>query len=175
MDWPADLDPAALRQPDGFSCGPTAVVAARMLTDPDWRPGDTAAEVARTHRRLTSVRGVDGRAQLPWPRPLGTPPWSVATALAGLSGEEVRSLLARWRPAEAYEELVRRVATRPVGVYLGNRWLPRHVVLAFAASGDATAVRLFDPARGALVTVASGRWRRHAVGVAGWSHFWAVV
>ena len=71
--------------------------------------------------------------------------------------------------------LVEQVRTRPVGVYVGNRWLPRHVVLAIAAAGDGAAVRLFDPARGALVTVPRDRWHEHRVGVAGWSHFWFVV
>ena len=175
MDWPTDLRPADLKQPDSVSCGPTSVVAARLLLEPSWRPTELAAEIARTHRRLTSLRDGAGGSQLPWPRALGTPPWAVARALSRLSGEQVRPMLARRRPEAAYDELVRRVATRPVAVYLGSRWLPRHVVLAFAATGDATAVRVFDPARGALVTVANGRWRRHEVGVAGWSHFWAVV
>ena len=74
----------------------------------------------------------------------------------------------------AHEVLVEQVRTRPVGVYVGNRWLPRHVVLAIGADHDG-AVRLFDPARGALVTVSRDRWHEHRVGVAGWSHFWAVV
>ena len=110
---------------------------------------------------------------MPWPRRLGTPPWAVANALTALTGERVATVNARPRPALGYEVMAEQVRTRPVAVYLGNRWLPRHVVLAFAAVDDA--VRVFDPARGALVTVPRGRWRDHEVGVAGWRYLWAVV
>lgn len=174
MDWPADVRPGSLRQPDGVSCGPTSLVAARMLLEPSWRPADVRAEVARTHRRLTSPHSMRDRFQVPWPRALGTPPWAAANALSALTGEAIATVNARPRPAVAYDVLVERVRTRPVVVYLGTRWLPRHVVLAFATLGRGDAVRLFDPARGALVTVPGDRWLQHRVGVAGWSHFWAV-
>jgi hypothetical protein len=175
MQWPADVPPSTLRQPDEVSCGPTAAVAARMLLDPAWRPEDVATEIALVHRALTSTTGPTGRAQLPWPRALGTPPWALAGVLADLTGEPVTSRLARFAPGAAHDELVRRSATRPVAVYLGSPWLPRHVVLAYGTVGDSDAVRIFDPARGGLVTVAAGRWREHRVGVAGWSHLWFVV
>lgn len=175
MDWPADLRPADLRQPDSISCGPTSVVVARMLLEPGWRPPDLAIEIARTHRRLTSRRSLRDRFQVPWPRRLGTPPWAVAGALTALTGEAIATVNARPRPAVAYEVLAEQVRTRPVAVYLGNRWLPRHVALAFATAGGGDAVRVFDPARGALVTVSRQRWSGHEVGVAGWSHLWAVV
>jgi len=144
-----------------------------MLLEPSWRPADLATEVARTHRRLTSQRSLRDRFQVPWPRRLGTPPWAVANALTALTGEPVATVNARPRPALGYEVMAEQVRTRPVAVYLGNRWLPRHVVLAFAAVDDA--VRVFDPARGALVTVPRARWRDHEVGVAGWRYLWAVV
>jgi hypothetical protein len=175
MDWPADIRPSALRQPDGYSCGATTVVAARVLLEPGYRPADTKAEILGTHRRLTSATDSTGRAQLPWPRGLGTPPWAVARAISALTGEKVRTRLARLDPGAAYDELVRRVATRPAAAYIGNTWLPRHVVLVVAPVEGTDEVRVFDPAHGELVTVPRACWDRHEVGVAGWSHFWFVV
>lgn len=174
MDWPADLSAAALKQPDPRSCGAASVVAARALLS-SRRPDDPGAAIRSEHRRLTSTRSHRDRFQMPWPRLLGTPPWAVANALTALTGERVATVHARPRPVLAYEVLVEQVRTRPVGVYLGNRWLPRHVVLAFDAAGDGSAVRLFDPAQGAVVTVPGERWQTHRVGVARWSHFWFVV
>ncbi len=174
MDWPTDLRPAALKQPDALSCGAASIVAARALLT-RWRPDDPEADIRAEHRRLTSAHSHRDRFQVPWPRRLGTPPWAVANALTALTGERIATVNARPRPGLAYDVLVEQVRTRPVGVYVGNRWLPRHVVLAIAAERDGAAVRLFDPARGALVTVPGDQWREHRVGVAGWSHFWAVV
>lgn len=174
MDWPADVRPGSLRQPDSVSCGPTTMVAARMLVEPSWRPADLTTEIARLHRRLTSQWGLRERFQMPWPRRLGTPPWAVANALTALTGERIATVNARPRPALAYDVLAEQARTRPVVVYLGNRWLPRHVVLAFAVTDGGDAVRVFDPARGALSTVPRDRWQ-HRVDIAGWRYFWAVV
>ena len=174
MDWPADVAPSGLRQPDGTSCGPTAVVAARLLLQPAWRPPDLPAEILAAHRALTGTLGPTGRTQLPWPPALGTPPWAVAGVLADLTGMRVHTVVARWRAEPAYDELVRRVASRPVAVYVGSGWLPRHVVLAFDATSD-DAVRVLDPARGRLVPLPRDRWVGHELDLAGWSHPWFVV
>ncbi|KAA1421153.1 hypothetical protein F0U44_02235 [Nocardioides humilatus] len=176
MDWPTDVLPGALQQPDSVSCGPTSVVAARMLLEPSWRPPDVPAEIARTHQRLTSTHSARDRFQMPWPRRLGTPPWAVANAFTSLIGaERIAAVNVRPRPEVGFDVLVEQVRRRPVAVYLGNRWLPRHVVLAFEEVHHEDAVRLFDPARGELVTVPRDRWTQHRVGVAGWSYFWFVV
>jgi len=150
------------------------MVAARVLQT-RWRPDDPEASIRAEHRRLTSTHSHRDRFQLPWPRRLGTPPWAVANALTALTGERIATMHARPRAAVAYDVLTEQVRSRPVGVYLGNRWLPRHVVLAFATPDDSSAVRVFDPARGVVVDVARERWEAHQVGVAGWSHLWFVV
>jgi hypothetical protein len=174
VDWPADLDPRSLRQPDKVSCGAVSVVAARALLT-GWRPEHPTSAIREEHRHLTSARSPRDRFQMPWPRGLGTPPWAVANALTALTGERIATMHARPRPAVGYDVLTEQVRTRPVGVYLGSRWLPRHVVLAFAAPDGGSAVRVFDPARGVVVDVARERWEGHRVGVAGWSHLWLVV
>lgn len=171
--WPDDVDPGALRQPDQVSCGAATVVAARVVLDPGYRPSDPGREIRRTHRELTSAEDPTGGAQIPWPRAFGTPPWAVGNALEALSGEPVRTHVARLAPETSYDVLAERAAARPTGVYLGNRWLPRHVVLAVGAT--ARGVRVFDPAGGRLLTVSERRWAGHQVDVAGWTHFWAVV
>lgn len=170
--WPDDLDPGSLRQPDGFSCGAAVVVAARMLHDPAYRPIDVQHEIRRVHRELVATSHA-GRAQLPWPRVLGTPPWALSREWSRLHGRDVAVDLARFSPAGSYDVLAGRAAERPTAVYVGSAWLPRHILLTLET--HAGAVTVFDPASGRLVRVARRRWREHEVGVAGWSHFWAVV
>lgn len=172
MTWPDDVDPGSLRQPDGYSCGAAVVVAARVLHDPEYRPDDPAATIREVHGDLVALHS-DGRLQLPWPRALGTPPWAIARELGQLTGTRPSIRAARWRPESSYAVLAERAAERPTGVYLGNRWLPRHVVLAIDAT-DA-AVTVFDPGGGRLARVARRRWRECEVGVAGWTHLWAIV
>lgn len=172
MPWPADLVPSALRQPDQVSCGAASVVAARALLTP-WRPEDPVEEIRSEHALLTSSRSPRDRLQVPWPRRFGTPPWAVANALRALTGQHIATVVARPRPAIAYEVLRAQVAQRPTAVYVGSRWLPRHVVLAVRPVSDA--IEIFDPAAGALLTVGSARWSEHRVDVAGWSHFWFVI
>lgn len=172
MRWPADLRPGDLRQPDRLSCGAASVVAARALVD-GTHPADPEAAIRETHRRLTSSRSARDRFQVPWPQRFGTPPWAVAGALRALTGRHVATVVVRTRPVIGYEVLREQLADRPVAVYVGNRWLPRHVVLAVRATESG--VEVFDPAAGALVTVGSARWCEHRVGIAGWSHSWFVV
>lgn len=124
------------RQPDARTCGPSCVVVARHLDDgvPDPWPG-FAAEVRATHRQLNRW----------WPRALGTTPWAVGRALGG----RVR----RYRRAQVLAAL-----PRPVPVYLGNRWLPRHVVLVLGEHrGEPLA---YDPARGVLAPLSTSRWQQ---------------
>lgn len=172
MPWPADLTPDALRQPDPRSSAAAAVVAARVLLTP-WRPADPAAEILAEHRHLTSSRSPRDRLQVPWPRRLGTAPWALATALRVLTGERVATVHVRPRAVIGYEVLRERLASRPVPVYVGSRWRPRHVVLAVRAIDDA--IEVFDPAAGAVLTIGRARWTEHRLGLSGWDHAWFVV
>ncbi|QWF21135.1 hypothetical protein KM427_19630 [Nocardioides sp. LMS-CY] len=126
-DWP--------RQPDSRTCGPSVVVVARLLDHglPEPWPG-FRDEVLAMHRRLNRW----------WPRALGTTPWAVARVLGG----RVR----RYRRADVLAALPRRVP-----VYLGSRWLPRHVVLVLdERDGEPLA---YDPARGVVAPLSTSRWR----------------
>ena len=127
-----------LRQPDQRSCGPSSLVAARMLLEESYRPADFDAEVLALHASVTSVAS----ARLPWPRALGTPPWAVERQLERWTGDPWRTRVVRFSPEPAVTELT--------VLYVGNRWLPRHVVLAL---GDG---RYYDPARGTVGPRRSG-------------------
>jgi hypothetical protein len=144
-DWP--------RQPDSRTCGPSSVVVAEAL-----RAGsghgpwpDFEEHVLAMHRRLTGVRDRSGRLQVPWPRTFGTPPWAVARELGG----RVR----RYRQHEVLAAL-----PTPVPVFLGTRWLPRHVVLVLDERDGEPLV--YNPALGAVVPLSSSRWKRR---------WWAVL
>jgi hypothetical protein len=79
-----------------------------------------------------------------WPRALGTTPWAVATRLGG-----------RVRRYDRVEVLA--ALPRPVPVYLGSRWLPRHVVLVLdQRDGEPVA---YDPARGVVAPLSTSRWK----------------
>lgn len=125
------------RQPDSRTCGPSVVVVYEGLPGP-W-PG-FREEVLATHRRLNRV----------WPRALGTTPWAVAHRLRESGrGGRVR----RYRRDEVLSAL-----PHPVPVWLGSRWLPRHVVLVLDQRDGEPVV--YDPAKGALVPMSTSRWKR---------------
>ncbi|KRA38274.1 MULTISPECIES: hypothetical protein [unclassified Nocardioides] len=175
MRWPADLDPSTLKQPDPRSCGAASALAAKALLT-DWRPvdgADGANEIKNEHRLLTSATSARDRFQVPWPRALGTPPWAIVNLLRVLTGQHIATVFARPRPALAYEIVREQLATRPVVVYIGSRWLPRHVILAVANLDGA--IQVFDPARGRLVRVLEEKWLDNDFDVAGWSHVWFVA
>ncbi|WP_134764658.1 hypothetical protein [Nocardioides sp. 1609] len=158
------MNPAGLRQPDQRSCGATAAVVARMLADPSYAEGVRprfAAEVLATHRRLTRAR-LHGRLQLPWPRAVGTPPWAVARELTALTGVRHRTRLVRWRRPPRWEDVA--------ALYVGDRWLPRHVVLVVGHDP----LRCYDPARGRVVEVDAAALAR-ARPLGRWTTVWFAV
>lgn len=163
-----------LRQPDQFSCGAAVVVVHRMLHEPADaesiadRFGD---EVLRTHRALLRPRGADGRPQLPWPRFLGTPPWAVARALGVTTGRRhrVRWILP-WRRRRDLAGILAALHFGPVALYVGNRWLPRHVLLVLD-----TALHTYDPARGDVVPLDPDAFVTAQLALRRWTHPWVWV
>jgi hypothetical protein len=159
-----------LTQPDQRSCGPSSLVAAHILLDATYRPATFSTDVLALHRQLTSG-SYAGRAQLPWPRALGTPPWAVARAMSSYSGVEYRTRVVRLGSRDAaFSTVVAALADgHPCPLYVGSTWIPRHVVLAVEPSADG--VQVYNPGRGSVdeLTRASfvageltvfGRWTR---------------
>ena len=166
-----------LRQPDRRSCGAAALVMARRLALPRYAGlvSDQAAfasEAAALHRRLTSLADTAGHWQVPWPRALGTPPWAVARELRLLTGVAyaVRAVRLGRR---VWPALAHASPTRPVAVFVGDRWLPRHVVLVTSTEDGRT--RTYEPSSGRTVTVTRARWEAGELALAGWDRPWLVV
>jgi len=63
---------------------------------------------------------------------------------------------------------------RPAILYIGNRWLPRHVTLVIAPeSGEGLAV--YDPAVGRVQELPADAFAGRRLGMAGWDVPWCVV
>lgn len=171
---PRDVLALRLRQPDARTCGPSSVLVARLLA----RPEDVEAvlgtaaqdgfarEVLRSHQRLTGLRDARGRWQVPWPQALGTPPWAVARELADATGTSYRTRTVRWRAPGPLPPLT--------AVYVGSRWLPRHVVLV-VGSGPDEELAVYEPASGRRIALPATGLGRSGTPLAGWRTVWFVV
>lgn len=165
----SQVDLGGLRQPDGRSCGAAVLVAARMIgtEEPDTDPRDFPDRVRLAHRELTSAAG----NAAPWPRALGTPPWSLGRRLGR---RRVRLLVTRRSRIRRWPEITTAVAAgTPVPVYVGTTLLPRHVVLAIGTVGDR--LRIYEPSKGAIVAetrdaVVDGRLEQ-----SGWRQPWLAL
>lgn len=166
-----------LRQPDRRSCGAASLVMARRLVRPRYAGLVTdqatfAHEASTLHRRLTSLSDTAGGWQVPWLRAVGTPPWAVARELRLLTGvpyavRPVRLRRRVWRHLEAV------TPERPAAVFVGDRFLPRHVVLVTGVAG--TGATTYEPASGRTPTVSRDRWESGDLALAGWDRPWLVV
>lgn len=173
------MDPFAqpLVQPDQRTCGAAVLVVAHMLHDEDHATyvdsvADFEQETLTLHRRITGAVDARGRAQLPWPRALGTPPWSVARELSAITGTTYRPrpVLPWNRTASIATIEAAARAGHLVPLYVGNRWLPRHVVLLLDYR-----LRAYDPARGGLVRIDPARFVAGSLLLSGWTHPWLAV
>jgi hypothetical protein len=168
-------DLRGLVQPDQRSCGPSSLVAAHMLVNPDYRPASFGTDVLAVHREVTASSAF-GRTQMPWPRALGTPPWAAARAMATFTGVAYETRVVRFgeRVADFAAIAAAVGAGRPCPLYVGDRWLPRHVVLAVATI--AGGVRVYNPARGALVELPGRDFESGELTMFGrWVRPWFVV
>jgi hypothetical protein len=145
-------------------------------------------EALAMHARVTGPVDAAGRLQVPWPRALGTPPWAVARQLSATGGSAAAAggglPRVRHRVVPAWPDrgaLVDRVVAataegRPVPVYMGNRWAPRHVVLFLGGSaGRGDGLRCYDPARGWVVDVDRRAFVRDRLGLGRWNQPWFAV
>ncbi|GAB2754882.1 hypothetical protein GCM10027020_03790 [Nocardioides salsibiostraticola] len=158
-----------LRQPDRRSCGAATLVFAEMLRNPEYaariRGGSFAEETLAMHARVTGPADGAGRLQVPWPPALGTPPWAVARHLSSrfdtpYAVRAVRHLI----------QLDLTVGRAPAALYVGSRWLPRHVVLIVGS--DEGTLSIFEPSIGNIVRMPSTGLGRPDWELAGWSYPW---
>jgi hypothetical protein len=193
-------------QPDRTTCGSACLVVARALGDASYAawletgevtgrardpraPGRRFAdEVLATHVRTNGWTDVAGRLRWAWPRGLGTTPWALAHELTATGGttppgtrHRVRAVSPR-RRGEAYDVVARAVANgHAVPLYVGNRLLPRHVVLVVDVDGDGDGegdepwLAAYDPSSGRRVRLPREDFVRGDLRVAGWSEPWFAV
>ena len=146
-----------LRQPDQRSCGPSCLVVARMRLESAYAA--EALPAGSVRRCSPPTAGSSGSArrrgalQLPWPRALGTPPWAVAHEMGRIDRDRVLLAAGSLGPEARLRADPRRAGRgAPGAVFVGNRLLPRHVVLATDAE-EAGGVVFYNPANGRLTTV----------------------
>lgn len=193
-------DRAPVRQSQ-VTCGSTSLTVARMLVDPlfarevveggahgcdlpggNTRDGRLGAIERTVMARTNSLVGPGGRWQLPWPRRLGTPPWGARRELEDGAADVGARYEVAWcrlggeeRLRRHHGEIRQRVREgRPAILYIGNRWLPRHVTLVIAPeSGEGLAV--YDPAVGRVQELPADAFAGRRLGMAGWDVPWCVV
>ena len=187
---------SGLVQPDPTTCGSSVLVVAHMFSDPSYAtfiangPSSAAGtnsgsvqdrfrQAALAMHRLTSgMRPASGGFQLPWPSSLGTQPWSLAREMTTLTGRtyQVQPIWPGQR-ARAFSRAASLADTGTlVPLFVGSRWVPRHVVLVLP-SQDLPSDRLliYDPASGRRYPITAGDFAAGRLDVAGWSVPWAVV
>jgi len=169
------------RQPDQRSCGASVLVMERALRDEDyarWLVEDAdrfREESLRTHGRTTRPVTAAGSLQIPWPRALGTPPWAIANDLGAATGRTWVAKLALTR-TPAIDALVAAVAAgSPSPLYVGSRWIPRHVVLVVDVDLDSGSLRCYEPNSGRVLTVTRATFLEATFRLAGWTKPWCVV
>lgn len=156
------------------------------------RPGHaawpaTAEADARfaAHERLVAARtnalvARAGGVQLPWPRALGTPPWGARAELQRTGASPGGSYSVRWLRLRGTGVLERTYAAllasvspgRPALLYVGNQWLPRHVVLLVPGEPH---LLVYEPSAGRVLDLPAGPFVRRELGLAGWDVPWAAV
>lgn len=191
------LGDAAPVQQSSTTCGAACLTVARMLANPpfaEWMlEGDVglprvsasarfAAYEQVVARRTNAVLGAGGRLQLPWPRALGTPPWGALHELewgASATGTCYELGWVRWHGGAAlrasFERLRRHVAPgRPALLYVGDRWLPRHVVLVLPPTAGGQ-LKVYESSAGAVVGLDGDAFSARRLALAGWDVPWAVI
>ncbi|MEW1955190.1 hypothetical protein [Terrabacter sp. NPDC080008] len=150
--------------------------------DPATAPQRFAAYEQVVMARTNGLVDAGRHLQLPWPKALGTPPWGARHELEHGAAEPGGDYRVAWlrhlgRPGleRAYAALRSRVRPgRPSLLYVGNAWLPRHVVLVMPPTGP-HALDVYEPSAGQVVDLQPRPFAERRLGVTGWEHPWAVV
>jgi hypothetical protein len=185
---------AGLEQPEHGTCGSAVLDAARAIDDPAYagylvkgvdpltgrQQAGSIQDRFRTeslamHRRTNGPLDVRGHLQLPWPRALGTLPWSVARQLTAASKTryDTHLVLPHRRSDVFYRVRAAIGAGHVVPVFVGNRLSARHVVLAIDTKSHG--VVIYDPASGRRYPITRGEFVHARLAVAGWRVPWFVV
>ena len=187
---------SGLVQPDQTTCGSCVLVVARMLADPSYAAflvdgvgtgfGAGAgtlqdrfrAQALATHRLTSGFKDSSGGWKPPWPSALGTEPWALAREISHRAARRygVHAVLPNRRGQDFGRLASCASAGEPVPVYVGNRWSPRHVVLALPSDeppGDT--VRIYDPASGRRYPIERRDFESASLSVAGWQVPWVLV
>jgi hypothetical protein len=197
-EWASRALGQGLTQPDARSCGAAVLVFSRMLHNAayaqliatgrhpitGWEiPGDTPvrfhSEALAMHRRSTRLVTVNERLQLPWPRALGTPPWSLAAQMSGRHGSGTGGEYAvrpapLWDRGDIYDEVFAALSDdHTIPMVVGDRWLPRHVVLAIVGTTDF--LRVYDPSTGGVRTITRHEFTNAQLPFGRWHRCWATV
>ncbi len=196
-------DPAPVQQ-SSTTCGSASLTVARMLVNPafarwitsglgkdarddDVPDGRTPRERFASYEqvvagRTNSIVGAGGRLQPPWPRALGTPPWGARNEIEFGASDPAADYDVAWfrlgsaaRLEQAYATLHARVAPgRPALLYIGNAWLPRHVVLVMPPSRGAD-LDVYEPSVGRVVGLPREAFVARRLRLAGWDVPWGAV
>ncbi len=135
--WPSPTRPRAGRP--AWSWRTSSSTRSTPTARPSRRP--SARRCSTLHHRVTSPRDSRGRLQLPWPSMFGTPPWAAARQMAAITEASYGQKLARTRRERAFDRIVAATGSgRPAPVFVGSKWLPRHVVLALGRRRRVTAL-----------------------------------
>ena len=188
-------------QQSPVTCGSACLTVARMLVDPlfaSWvRTGEprlpgapqgaTQAERFAAYERVvmrrTNALYTPGHpVNVPWPRRLGTPPWGALRELElGAARRGTRYTLDILRSKDedelvaAFDLLVDVVAEgEPALLYVGNTFLPRHVVLVLPGDGD-RALDVYDPGNGRVDHLRRDTVVQRRLRLSGWDVPWFVV
>lgn len=141
----------------------------RALVDRDLLLEATEA----TAHALAGPRDRTGRWRVPWPRTLGTSPWAAARELEFSTGVPHRWRLLDPRHLDAEFDRLFAAADRGALLYVGSRWMPRHVVTVLGRRGDRLVV--FDPATGHVNSFGRDKFVHRRLTISGWSWPWLVV
>ena len=162
--------------PATMSAGPTTAI------DPGTEAQRFAAYEQVVAARTNALFGGGWRLQLPWPRALGTPPWGARNELEfGAADQGARYSVTTVRPGSvaalgnAYDDLHTRVrAGHPALLYVGNRWLPRHVVLVMPATAGQE-LDVYEPSVGRVVDLPRAAFTQQRLALGGWDVPWLVI
>lgn len=183
-------------QASAVTCGSASLIVARMLADPAFTElvTDLSARRGAGPAWATLERAVLGHTNsavsgaglaLPWPRCWGTPPWGarreletrVVTTPTRYAVWPVRTAGPAARRARLHDLAARLTADRPALLYVGSRWLPRHVTLLTLGDENPsdTGLLAYDPGNGLVTRFDVDAFADGRLTLGGWPQPWFLI